>query len=149
MRGSSCCCLGLVNVCRWWSASLGKRVAYCAWNELVSGEYRRSVAASHVCALRCSSCFFNNYPLCGLIFDLYISIIILLCFLFLICQRYLLFVCITEPTVSALISKGRLFFQDVEVRALAAISKRKLWRNDLTDTLRYRAFHLNNPSMFG
>ena len=120
-------------------------VIHRVWDELVSGDYRRSVASGHVCALRCSGRFFNNYPQCGLIFDLYIRIIILLCFLFLICLRYLMLIGITEPIVSAVISSD-CFLQDVKVRPLVAISKSKLWSNDFADALRYRTFDLNNQS---
>ena len=77
---------------RGWSTSLSLNVIYRIWNELIAGNYRRSVAASHVCTLRCSSRFFNNYSIRGLTFGL---IIILLCFLFLICQRYQFFIGIT------------------------------------------------------
>ena len=118
-----------------------------AWNKLVSGDDRWSIASGHVCALvRCSGRFFNNYSLRGLTCNLIIRIIIiLLCNLFLICQRYLLFVAIIISTVTVVISRTwSRFLQDVEVGAFAAINESELWRNDLTDALRYRAFDLHN-----
>ena len=130
---------------------MGVGVATRAWNELVSGDDRWSIAAGHVCALvRCSGRFFNNYSLRGLTCNLIIHtiIIILLCSLFLICQRYLLFVAIIVSTVTVVISRSwSRFLQDVEVGAL--VGESELWRNDLTDALRYRAFDLHNSFVVG
>ena len=87
-----CSCLGLFHDSRGWSAFWSLNAVHRIWNELVSSDYSWSVAAGHVCALRCGGRFFNNYSIWGLTFGL---CIILLCFLFLICQRYQLFIDIT------------------------------------------------------